>query len=286
MRHRNRILRLHLPRDGQDTPVCYVHRKGDNASCINGEEGGIHIIPAGTPLPEAGNDADCGLIIVADLPDRSESPDSRFISFDNGEIILKTLPATMTESYLKAKVVLPGFLTVSQTFETWKPIHVGILTVSDKGSRGERKDTAGPALEELVSGIGGETVFREIVPDEPEIIAQAIKGWTEQDCHLILTTGGTGLSLRDVTPDTLLRIADREVPGFGEYIRMATASNTPRAILSRTVAVTLKSTLAISFPGSERGARECFGAIAPVLRHAVEILRGWDSECGGHGHQH
>ena len=286
MTPRTRILRLHLPKDGQDTPVCYVHRKGGNASCINGEPGHIRIVPAGTPLNRSGDDPDCGLIIVASLPAQQKAMDHGFMSFGDGEIILKTSPLASTERSLEGEVVLPGFLTVSQAFESWKPIRVGVLTISDKGSRGERKDTAGPALEELVSGIGGETVLRQIVPDEPDIIEQTVKDWTGQDCHLILTTGGTGLSLRDVTPDTLLKIADREVPGLGEYIRMTTAAGTPRAILSRTVAVTLQRTLAISFPGSERGARECFESIAPVLRHAVEILRGWDGECGGHRHHH
>lgn len=278
--NRSRILRLHLPGNRQDTPVCYVHTKGTNGSCINGQTGTIRLIPAGVPLPSKYDSS--GLIIVLGGTGISITGDS-FLSFGEGEAILKTKSPDKNGA-IEAQVLVPGFLTVSQSFEFWKPIRVGILTVSDKGSRGEREDTAGPALAESISRIGGEAIFRNMVPDEIPSIQKTLREWSDENCHLILITGGTGLSARDVTPESLLAICDRQVPGLGEYIRMKTAENTPRAILSRGLAVTLGKTLILSFPGSERGARECFDVVAPVLRHAIEILRGWGGECGGHHH--
>lgn len=282
MGNRARVLRLHLSGSGQDTPVCYIHTKGTSTSCINGQEGKIQILPAAAPIPAEGEGN--GLTVVIGGSGTTIAKDS-FVSFGEGEPILKATVAN-DNGTIEADVVEPGFLTVSQPVEVWKPIRVGVLTVSDKGSRGERQDTAGPALVDMVSRIGGNAVFRKIVPDETSAIQETLRQWAEEGCHLILTTGGTGLSMRDVTPESLLAVADRQVPGLGEYIRMKTAENTPRAILSRGLAVTIGMTLVLSFPGSERGARECFEVVAPVLRHAVEILRGWGGECGGHHHHH
>lgn len=280
MKNRPRVLRLHLSEANQDTPVCYLHTKSTSTSCINGQEGKISILLPSAPIPS--EDGANGLTVVIG---KLETPiaEGAFISFGEGEPVLRTTTLNKNGS-IGAEVVVPGFLTVSQTLEVWKPIRVGVLTVSDKGSRGERQDTAGPALVEMVSKIGGDTLFQKIVPDETSAIQETLCQWSREDCHLILTTGGTGLSTRDVTPESLLAVADRQVPGLGEYIRMKTAENTPRAILSRGLAVTIGKTLVLSFPGSERGARECFEVVSPVLRHAVEILLGWGGECGGHHH--
>jgi molybdenum cofactor synthesis domain-containing protein len=167
--------------------------------------------------------------------------------------------------------------------EVIRPIRVGVLTVSDKGSRGEREDTAGPALADLVSAVGGVTEKRHVVPDEREMISAKLREWTDNDrLHLIITTGGTGISPRDVTPEALMDIADRTVFGFGEIMRARAVRYTSRGFLSRGLAVTRGKTLIMAFPGSERGARQCFEAVSPALRHGVEILNGWDSECGGH----
>ncbi len=279
-----RILRLHLADMGEDTPVCYLHRKASGSACINAKEGQITLVPPATSLLPA-SAKEPKLFMVANLPHVLANEDSHvFLSLGPGQAVLKAQPGNEGQKGLSVDVIIPGFVTVSQKIEIWKPLHVGILTVSDKGSRGERTDTAGPALEELVSGIGGEVLFRKIVPDETTAIQKTVQQWSKEGCHLILTTGGTGLSMRDVTPDSLSEIADRTVPGLGELIRMKTVHQTPRSVLSRTIAVTLDQTLAISLPGSERGARECFQVIAPVLRHAVEILLGWGGDCGGHSH--
>ncbi|WP_300523426.1 MogA/MoaB family molybdenum cofactor biosynthesis protein, partial [Aminiphilus sp.] len=138
----------------------------------------------------------------------------------------------------EVEILRSGFLTLSQKLSPLRPLSVGVLTISDKGSRGERIDTAGPALEELILDIGGIVRQRGIVPDEQDIIAGTIKQWVdEDDCHLVLTTGGTGLAARDVTPEALLSVASRVVPGIGEAMRALTWQNAPRAILTRGLAV-------------------------------------------------
>jgi molybdenum cofactor synthesis domain-containing protein len=153
-------------------------------------------------------------------------------------------------------------------------IRAAVLTVSDRGSRGEREDTAGPALRGLLEALEGvEVVERDIVPDERETIAARLRQWAPS-VDLILTTGGTGLSDRDVTPEALSEVADRVVPGLGELMRAESLKHTPNAPLSRALAVTLGRCLIAALPGSERGARQCFEAIRPSLRHAVDTLQG------------
>ena len=160
-------------------------------------------------------------------------------------------------------------------------ISSGILTVSDKGFTGERMDTSGERLAELLVNFGASVVRRAIVPDEKEKIAAQLIEWTDKDnLELILTTGGTGLSLRDVTPEALLIVGDRVVPGIGECMRIKSLSQTPNGILSRSIAVTRGKSLIIALPGSERGSQSCFEAIKPALHHAIEILNNWKGECG------
>lgn len=154
-------------------------------------------------------------------------------------------------------------------------MRVGILTVSDRGSRGEREDTSGPAIAEAMAGKGGEIVVREIVPDDRQEIAATLRWWCDdQHLDLILTTGGTGLALRDITPEATLDIADRVVPGLGEAMRAEGMRQTPMAMLSRSVAVVRGRTLIVNLPGSEKGARENLSAIIDVLPHAIELLQG------------
>jgi molybdenum cofactor biosynthesis protein MoaC len=157
-------------------------------------------------------------------------------------------------------------------------LRAAVLTVSDKGARGERKDTAGPALSGLLKAAGAQVVHTAVVPDEINDISDLVRLWAD-DAHLVLTTGGTGLSERDVTPEALTRIADRTVPGLGELMRAESLKHTPNAPLSRGLAVTLGRCLVVAMPGSEKGARQCFEAIRPTLRHAVGILNGWDADC-------
>jgi len=154
-------------------------------------------------------------------------------------------------------------------------IRAGILTVSDKGSRGERVDTSGAAIREMLVGIGGEVAQYAIVPDERDVIAATLRAWCDAGAlDLVLTTGGTGLAARDVTPEATLDAADRVVPGIAEAMRAAGMRNTPKAMLSRSVAAVRGGTLIVNLPGSEKGARESLGAVIEVLPHAVELLRG------------
>lgn len=154
-------------------------------------------------------------------------------------------------------------------------IRVGILTISDAGSRGEREDTSGAAIRELLVGIGGEVGRYEIVPDERDQIAAKLRAWCDAgDVDLILTTGGTGLAARDRTPEATLDIAERLAPGIAEAMRAQGMRHTPKAMLSRAVAAVRGRTLIINLPGSEKGARESLGAVLEVLPHAVDLLHG------------
>lgn len=153
-------------------------------------------------------------------------------------------------------------------------VRVGILTVSDRGSRGERADTSGAAIDELIVGSGGEVVRTAIVADERVQIAATLHEWCDEGLDLILTTGGTGLAARDVTPEATLDVAERLAPGIAEAMRAAGLRHTPRAMLSRAVAAVRGSTLIVNLPGSEKGVRESLGAVIDVLPHAVELLRG------------
>lgn len=154
-------------------------------------------------------------------------------------------------------------------------MNVGILTVSDKGSRGEREDTSGDAVRGLIVGAGGDVLRYEIVPDEVDVIADRLRAWCDSgDLDVILTTGGTGLAARDVTPEATMSVAERVVPGIAEAMRAEGLKHTPRAMLSRSVAVVRGATLIVNLPGSEKGVRESLGAILDVLPHAVALLGG------------
>ena len=158
---------------------------------------------------------------------------------------------------------------------------VGILTVSDKGHAGERADTAGPELGRWLDPRCFQVAASAIVPDEPEAIAAQLTAWSDDDgLDLILTTGGTGLSPRDTTPEATLAVAQRLVPGIPEAMRAAGLAITPHAMLSRGVAVIRGRTLIINLPGSPKGARENLAAVVAALPHALEKLQGSPAECG------
>ena len=158
---------------------------------------------------------------------------------------------------------------------------VGILTISDKGWSGERQDKSGEAIREILSKIDVRIVNYDLVPDEKELIAQRLIKWADEDkVDVIITTGGTGLSPRDVTPDATLSVIDKVVPGFAEAMRAESLKKTPMAMLSRAVAGARGSCLIINLPGSPKAVRECLEPILPVLPHAVETLKGQASECG------
>ncbi|TFG53930.1 MAG: MogA/MoaB family molybdenum cofactor biosynthesis protein [Candidatus Aminicenantes bacterium] len=156
---------------------------------------------------------------------------------------------------------------------------VGILTVSDKGARGEREDRSGPAIREMMEAAGGEIVRNRIVADEQDEIRATLIDWSDEGLDLILTTGGTGFSPRDWTPEATKAVIDRETPGIAEAMRRAGMEKTPMAMLSRAAAGIRKRTLIVNLPGSEKAVRESLEAILPALPHGVDILKGAASEC-------
>jgi molybdenum cofactor synthesis domain-containing protein len=156
-----------------------------------------------------------------------------------------------------------------------------ILTLSDKGSRGERVDESGPALAAWLAERGVQTVMSRIIADEFEQIVAVLKEWADTDAaDLILTTGGTGVSPRDVTPEATLQVVERTIPGLGELMRLQSLEKTPMASLSRAAAGIRRQTLIINLPGSPRGALENLEAVWPAIGHAVEKIRGGQEDCG------
>ena len=154
-------------------------------------------------------------------------------------------------------------------------IKFGILTISDKGSRGQRQDKSGDVIREAVSPLESAVTKYEIVPDESNVIAGKLAGWADGgEVDVILTTGGTGLSRRDVTPEATLSVIDREAPGFAEAMRIKSLEKTPMAVLSRAVAGLRGECLIINLPGSPKAVQECLEVILPAIPHAVEIIKG------------
>jgi len=157
----------------------------------------------------------------------------------------------------------------------------GILTISDKGSRGEREDTSGPQLQAMLSEQGFSVVAYKIVPDEITIIQETLRAWADEEkIDLILSTGGTGVSPSDRTPEATRAILDREIPGIGEAMRQASLQKTPNAILSRGIAGIRKNSLIINLPGSKKAARENLEAVLPALQHAIYKIKGGTKDCG------
>ncbi len=156
----------------------------------------------------------------------------------------------------------------------------GILTLSDKGAKGERQDLSGPALREWLEQRGVQTSVYEMIPDEAVLISATLVEWADaEDLDIILTTGGTGVSPRDVTPDATATILDRIIPGFGELMRMRSLAKTPSACLSRAIAGIRGRTLIINLPGSPRGAVENLEAVWDAVPHAVAKIQGDQTEC-------
>jgi molybdopterin adenylyltransferase len=158
-------------------------------------------------------------------------------------------------------------------------IHVGVITISDRASKGLYDDLGGPALKQAAAERGWKVTAEALVPDEKREIQRAIRAQTAGGCHLILTTGGTGVALRDVTPEAVREIAARELPGFGEVMRIESMKITPNAILSRNLAAVVDKALVICLPGKPSGAVECLGFVAGAVPHCVEVLQEVPTGC-------
>ena len=162
-------------------------------------------------------------------------------------------------------------------------IHAVVITVSDACSVGEREDTSGATLVELLTDLSAEVVAKEIVNDDLEPLAKMLRSYADRaDVNLIVTTGGTGFGPRDNTPEATRRVIEREAPGLAEAMRMETLKDTPMAMISRGVCGIRSGTLIVNLPGSPKAARESFAVIKPVLNHAVELLAGQTRHGEGH----
>ncbi len=158
-------------------------------------------------------------------------------------------------------------------------ITVGLITISDRASGGEYDDLGGPALKEAAGEYGWNVQSEAVIPDERERIQEAIRSFSAQGCGLILTTGGTGIAARDVTPEAIREIMRVELPGFGEAMRMESLKITPNAILSRSLAAVVDRSLVIALPGKPSGAVECLGFVAGAIPHAVALAQRVPTSC-------
>jgi len=151
-------------------------------------------------------------------------------------------------------------------------IRTGIITISDRAAQGVYRDLGGPALKAAAVGYGWTVAAETLVPDERLEIQRAIRQQVAAGCHLLLTTGGTGVAPRDITPEAVRELAQRELPGFGETMRRESLKLTPNALLSRSLAAVVNGTLVICLPGKPRGAVECLGFVAAAIPHCLELL--------------
>lgn len=157
---------------------------------------------------------------------------------------------------------------------------VAILTASDKGARGERQDESGLVIKEMVEAAGGKVAIYEVVPDEFTLLREKLMAYADElQLHLVLTTGGTGLSPRDNTPDATLAVIEKQVPGMAEAMRAFGLQKTPHAMLSRAVCGIRNGTLIVNLPGSPRAVRENLGVVLPAIPHALDVLCGQSGEC-------
>lgn len=159
-------------------------------------------------------------------------------------------------------------------------IRAAVITVSDRGFRGEREDVSGQEITKMLRTIGVETAFTTIVPDEKEIIKETLIDCADhKHLELIITTGGTGVSPRDVTPDATREVIEKEIPGMAEAMRRESMKSTPHAMISRAVAGIRGTSLIINLPGSPRGVQENLAVVLPALVHAIEKIKGDEREC-------
>lgn len=178
-----------------------------------------------------------------------------------------------------AKVLHGGAVAAGDRIRILPAINVGVVTISDKGSRGEREDLSGAEIQKAVSNMGI-VAERTTVPDEFDAIAEELRRMADKlNVNLILTTGGTGFAPRDVTPEATLSVLDKLAPGIPEVMRAASLAKTPHAMLSRAIAGIRGRTLIVNLPGSPRAVQECLEVLMPALPHAIAILVGEGGEC-------
>src|SRR5205807_2763211 len=158
-------------------------------------------------------------------------------------------------------------------------IVIGIITISDRASAGDYKDLGGPALKEVAQKNGWQVLAEAVIPDDAARIQETIRSFAKQGCGLILTTGGTGITARDVTPEAIRAIMRVELPGFGEVMRAESMKITPNSILSRSLAAIVDEALVIALPGKPSGAVECLGFVAGAIPHAVALAQRLPTSC-------
>ena len=158
-------------------------------------------------------------------------------------------------------------------------ITVGVITISDRAAAGEYSDHGGPALKKAAAERGWKVDAEAVVPDDPEKIRKTIHAFSAQGCGLILTTGGTGIAHRDVTPEAIRGIMRLEIPGFGETMRMRSLEITPNAILSRCLGAVVDNSLVLALPGKPTGAVECLSFVEGAIPHSVKLCQGIPTSC-------
>jgi molybdopterin adenylyltransferase len=159
-------------------------------------------------------------------------------------------------------------------------VRAAVITASTKGAKGERADESGPAMAEMLRASGAEVISSDLVPDDVELLVTAMRKAIRSGANVVLTTGGTGLSPNDVTPEATRRVIDREIPGIAEAIRARSLEKTAHGMLSRGVAGAAGPVLIVNLPGSPKAVRESLEVILPVLPHAIELLAGESGEAG------
>lgn len=181
----------------------------------------------------------------------------------------------MMTSQIWGFIVSPKYGKIYPVFRVVVMFTTGILTISDKGSQGQRPDRSGEVIRESLSKIESTIIRYEVIPDELEVISGKLLEWADKGgVDVILTTGGTGLSQRDITPEATLSVIDKTVPGFAEAMRVKSLEKTPMAVLSRATAGVRGQCLIINLPGSPKAVEECLEVVLPAIPHAVEIIKG------------